>query len=338
MLKKVIQGDNLEVMKRIEDESIHLIATDPPFNTGKRFTGSSGASFRDSWSWGDIPQHWVDRLRESEPALLCIIDGVRHTGDGSTAAYLAFMSVRLVEMRRVLRTDGSIFVHCDPTCSHYLKASMDAIFSRDNFVNEIVWKYNGPQCPARRHFRRKHDVILWYGKTKNYVTSDKGTYFDRVYTQEELKKFKVHADGRYFFTGGVGYYTADSINRLEREGRIYRAKTGRPYLMYFLKQDAEGKWVREEQRHDVWLDIPSNLTRAEHIGYPTQKPVRLFERIIETVTKPGDVVLDPFCGSGTTLIAAERLGRRWIGIDIHAEVENTFKIRLKQEGMAQVTF
>ena len=328
MLKKVMQGDNLEVMSCIEDESIHLIATDPPFNTGKKFTGSGGASFGDSWSWGDMSQHWVDGLRESKPALLYIIDGVRRMGDDSTAAYLAFMSVRLVEMRRVLRTDGSIFLHCDPTASHYLKVLMDAIFGRKCFVNEIVWHYGGMTAPSRRNFRRKHDVIFWYGKTQNYAITEQGSYYHRIYTPEELRRFKKHGDGRYFYTGSKGYYTDESIARLDREGRIYWTKTGTPNVMYFIDQDAEGNWVREVQRHDVWSDIPAVRNKVEHTGYPTQKPVRLFERIIGTVTNPGDVVLDPFCGSGTTLIAAERLGRYWIGIDIHADVESNVKSRL----------
>ena len=328
MLKKVIQGDNLEVMKRIDDESVHLIATDPPFNTGKKFTGTGGASFGDSWSWGDMPQHWVDGLRESTPALLCIIDGVRHMGDDSTAAYLAFMSVRLFEMRRVLRTDGSIFLHCDPTASHYLKVLMDAIFGRKNFVNEIVWKYDGPQGPAKRNFRRKHDVILWYGKTQGYVISEQGSYYHRIFTPEELRRCKKHGDGRYFYTLPAGGYSDESIAKMDGEGRIYWTKTGKPNVIYFLDQNSDGDWVREVQRHDVWDDIPSMLSKYEKTGYPTQKPVRLFARIIETATKPGDVVLDPFCGSGTTLIAAEKLGRQWIGVDIHAEVESTVKSRL----------
>ena len=337
MLMKVIQGDNLEVMKRIDDESVHLIATDPPFNTGKRFTGSSGVSPELCRYRTDMPQHWVDGLRESQPALLCIIDGVRRMGDESTAAYLAFMSVRMVEMRRVLRTDGSIFLQCDPTASHYLKVLMDGIFGRKRFVNEIVWHYNGMAAPSRRNFRRKHDVIFWYGKTQNYAISEQGSYHHRIYTPQELDSYKKHADGRYFYTLPAGRYSDEGITRLDREGRIYRTKTGKPNVMCFLDRNSDGDWVREVQRHDVWSDIPSALTKVEHTGYPTQKPVKLFERIIGTVTKPGDVVLDPFCGSGTTLIAAERLGRRWIGIDIHAEVENVFKIRLKQEGMTQVT-
>ena len=333
---KLIQGDNLEVMKNIDDESIHLIATDPPFNTGKNFTGG-GASFGDSWTWGDMPQHWVDGLRESKPALLCIIDGVRRMGDDSTAAYLAFMSVRLIEMHRVLRADGSIFLHCDPTASHYLKVLMDAIFGRKRFVNEIVWHYGGMAPSSRKQLRKKHDIIFWYSKSKDYAVSEQGSFYLKKFTVDELKKYQIHVDGRYFHSSPTHKRTPESVAKFEEEGLIYRTKDGNPYLMHFLEQNSDGDWVREVQRHDVWSDIPSALTKVERTGYPTQKPVRLLERIISMTTKPGDVVLDPFCGSGTTLIAAEKLGRQWVGIDIHTEVENTVKSRLKHEGMPQLT-
>ena len=297
MLKKVLQGDNLEVMKRIDDESIHLIATDPPFNTGKKFTGNAGASFGDSWSWGDMSQHWVDGLRESKPALLCIIDGVRRMGDDSTAAYLAFMSVRLVEMRRVLRADGSIFLHCDPNASHYLKVLMDAIFGRKCFRNEIVWFYKLPSA-TKKYFPKKHDLIFWYTKSEK----------DWTFNADDVREAYAELSVKTYARGPVVF------------------KSG-----HEAKQHPLGRLA-----FDVW-EIPSLRTSKERIGYPTQKPLRLYERIIKAASKPGDVVLDPFCGSGTTLIAAEKLGRQWVGIDIHTEVENTVKSRLKHEGMPQLT-
>ena len=272
------QGDNLPILRALPSESIHLIATDPPFNTGREISTDShrpaaNAQFRDRWSWErDVDPEWPPHLAEACPTALSVIETSRATYGDNMAAFLCFMAVRLIEMRRILKDDGSIYVHCDPTASHYLKQLMDAIYRVANFRNEIIWTYGlGGSSPKR--FSRKHDVILFYTKLDSYT-------FNKPQTPATSQKLK---------------------------GRMKGAT-------------------------DVW-NIPSlNNMAKERTGYPTQKPLALYERIIAASTNEGDIVLDPFCGAGTTLLAAQRLGRKWIGVDSNPTALETLKSRLEREG------
>ena len=270
-------GDNLPILRELPDESINLIATDPPFNKGREVRAdsdraASDATFSDRWSWErDVDPEWRALLTEVCPSALPVIESARLTYGEDMAAYLCFMAVRLIEMRRVLCNEGSIYVHCDPTSSHYLKQLMDVVFGIGNFRNEIVWTY-GLGGSSRRTFSRKHDVILFYTKSDRYT-------FNKPQTPAKSQRLKGQMKGET----------------------------------------------------DVW-DIPSlNNMAKERTGYPTQKPLALYERIIEASTDPDDLVLDPFCGSGTTLVAAQRLGRRWIGIDSNASAVETARERLARE-------
>ena len=272
-------GDNLPILRSIPDESVQLIATDPPFNTGRHISTQSGrpaadAEFSDHWSWErDVDAEWIAHVWERCPSAMRVIEVSRETAGKGMATYLCFMAVRLVEMRRVLTSDGSIYVHCDPTSSHYLKQLMDAVFGADNFRNEIIWSYGlGGSSPKR--YSRKHDVILFYTKSDRYT-------FNKPQTPAKSQRLRGQMKGAT----------------------------------------------------DVW-DIPSlNNMAKERTGFPTQKPLALYERIIEASTNPGDLVLDPFCGSGTTLLAAERLDRRWIGIDANPMAIETARGRLEAEGV-----
>ena len=248
--------DNLPILRALPAESIHLIATDPPFNTGREISTDShrpaaNAQFKDQWSWErDVDPEWPPHLAEACPTALSVIETSRATYGDDMATFLCFMAIRLIEMRRILKDDGSIYVHCDPTSSHYLKQLMDAIFGVANFRNEIIWAYGlGGSSPKR--FSRKHDVILFYTKSNRYT-------FNKPQTPATSQKLKGQMKGAT----------------------------------------------------DVW-NIPSlNNMAKERTGYPTQKPLALYERIIAASTNEGDIVLDPFCGSGTTLLAAQRLGRQ----------------------------
>jgi SAM-dependent methyltransferase len=238
-------------------------------------------------------------------------------GEDSVLAYLAMMAPRLKELHRALKPTGSIYLHCDPRASHHLKLLMDAIFGRENYRNEVIWCYGGRGAKARaRQFPRNHDVILVYSKRSGRQT------YNRQHTQRALAPAEARARGlrqdtfgRWFKTSPRGDYTDDSIRRLEADGRIHRTKTGAARVKYFLP--AKGGLVVEELLvGDTWLDIPDAMhIGKERVGYPTQKPRALLERIVKTSSNEGEVVLDPFCGSGTTIVAAEALGRRWIGID-----------------------
>ena len=305
--RTLFHGDNLPFLRAMNTGSVHLIATDPPFNKGKDFHATpdslaAGAKFQDRWSWADdVEGEWVDQITDDWPHVMNVINGSKESYGEDMGAFLCFMGVRLLEMRRVLRDDGSIYLHCDPTASHYLKELMDAVFGRHNFRNEIVWCYppkgNGPKFG----FHRKHDIILLYGKSAN-----KGT-FSRPHTDLDDRQ-----QGKFSFT--------------DEEGRQYKEFKGR---RTYLDQ-SRGRPVP-----DWWTDIAVvGQSRTQFLGYPTQKPIALYERIIEASSNPGDIVLDPFCGCATTPVAAERLGRQWVGIDLWTGTHQIILDRLQAEGLA----
>ena len=268
--------DNIEVLRGMNSESVDLIYLDPPFNKGRQYAapvGSSaaGAEFKDAWTLDDMKEEWVEEIEEQNPALHHAIIAAGFTQGESTQGYLTYMAIRLLELRRALKSTGSIYLHCDPTASHYLKALMDAIFGDDNFRNEVIWNY-GLGGSSQRMYSKKHDVLLFYTKTGDY-------YF---------KKPLVPA----------------TSNRMR--GQLKGAT-------------------------DVWA-IPSiNNMAKERTGYPTQKPLALLERIVGASSNPNDLVFDPFCGCATACVAAEKLGREWIGIDIAPKAYELVVDRLARE-------
>ena len=293
--RTLFHGDNLSLLRGINSNSIHLIATDPPFNKSKDFHATpdslaAGAKFQDRWSWEkDVHSEWVDQITDDFPKLMEAIESARYAHSDGMGAFMCFMAVRLLEMRRVLRKDGSIYLHCDPTASHYLKAIMDAIFGKTNFRNEIIWAYKTGGV-SKHWFGRKHDVILFYSKSKQWT-----------FNPLQEKNYLTHKYG--FSTISV---------KVDEKG---------PYKMAHLR--------------DVW-DIGALVgvgSERERTGYPTQKPLALYERIIQASSNKGEIILDPFCGCATTLVAAERLGRRWVGMDIWEKAHEVVIERLKRDGL-----
>ena len=282
--------DNLPIMQGMNSETVDLIATDPPFNKGRDFHAtpdslSRGARFQDRWSWErDVHEAWTDAVKDDYPAVWSVIQFARRSYGDDMGAFLCFMGVRLMEMRRVLKPTGSLYLHCDPTASHYLKAMCDAVFGRRQFRNEIVWAYTGPGNTTR-WFPRKHDIILFY------VKDDKRAAFNRDAVRVP-----------YTRVTGTGHNSLSRGNRTDEEVKELEDRYAK-----------RGKTVE-----DWWADIPSggHIPKGERVGYPTQKPLALYERIIKASSNPGDMVLDPFAGCATTPIAAERLGRQWVGIDL----------------------
>ena len=323
----------------MNSESVDLIATDPPFNKGRDFHATpdslaAGAKFQDRWSWErDVHEEWVDQLTDDYPKLIEAIESARYAHSDGMGAYMCFMAVRLLEMHRVLKPTGSIYLHCDPTASHYLKAVMDATFGWQMFVNEIVWQYDGPQRPSRRRFGSKHDIVFRYAKTKNYFSDPAGIAPFQPLSEAELREYKKLDDGRYYYDTPRGDYTDASVERLEREDRIERTKGGKIRVRHFLPTDSLGRFGREKQLPDVWSDIVSlgHAGGKEKVGYPTQKPLALYERFIKAASKEGDIVCDPFAGCATTCVAAERIGREWVGMDIWDKVHELVVERLKSE-------
>ena len=283
--------DNLDILRGMNSESVDLIATDPPFNKGRDFHATpdslaKGARFQDRWSWeADVHPDWVDSIKDDQPALYELIDLVKNgQRRDDLAAYLCWLGVRVIEMRRVLKPTGSLYLHCDPTASHYIKALIDGVFGHRNFRNEIVWAYSGGGI-SKRHFPRKHDVIFRYTKTNAFTFNI------------EYKPYKENTQQ----VGKHSTYSGGGDIPLDR---------GTPVT-------------------DWWTDIRTVTGwNAERVGYPTQKPLALYERIIKASSNEGDLVLDPFCGCATTLIAAENLNRHWIGIDLWEHAATTLQQRI----------
>jgi len=370
-------GDNLDILRRyVSDESVDLVYLDPPFNSNASynviFKDESGrksdaqiVAFDDTWHWGPGPEAHYAYLTNTAinhgkvPAPVSTIIAALRSGIGENQmmAYLVEMAARLVELHRVLKPTGSLYLHCDPTASHYLKVVLDAIFGPTHFVNEITWKRSDAHNDSgqgAKHLGRIHDVLLFYRR------SDLAT-FNPIYTplpQATVDKWYRHMEpgtGRrynladitgpggaskgnphYEFLGVTRYwrYSQERMQRMYEEGRIVQTRPGTvPAQKRYLDES------RGVELQDVWSDIDMlrGLAKGERLGWATQKPVALLERIIEISSNPGDVVLDPFCGCGTALVAAQKLGRPWIGIDVTYLSIAVMKARLKDSfGLADV--
>ena len=361
-MNKLYYGDCLTVMNNLALESVDLIYLDPPFNSNRNYnsiykdeTGQplpdQVEAFCDTWELDEIRERairtmpvlmreqgiddttvefwrlWMNALRNTQPRLL---------------AYLSYMVERLLQMKLILKPTGSIYLHCDPTASHYLKAMMDAIFGHDNYQSEITWKRTSAHSDAKG-FGQVRDIIFYYSKSSVRTWNPVTVAHNRDYVRKNYR----HEDGRGQYrhheiirTASMGPrpnlvyeyqgYTPEWGWRMERsklesldaDGRLVWAKTGRPYRKTYLSSG--------QNATNLWCDIPPALGK-ERLGFATQKPVPLLERIIEASSNPGDMVLDPFCGCATTIEAAHKLGRRWIGIDIaiHA-IKRVAQIRLSE--------
>ena len=358
-------GDNLQVLREhLPDESVDLVYLDPPFNSNASynvlFREKSGEdspaqikAFTDTWEWTLETERTFEQdliLHPGTPsAVKDMITAFRQfIGNNAMMAYLVMMTPRLVELRRVLKPTGSLYLHCDPTASHYLKIVLDAIFGKENFRNEIAWKRTSAHsdvAQGARHMGRIHDVILRYSKGSlptwntiyvpyepEYVESVY-RYVDesgRRYQTQPLHAAKPGGDTLYEWKGKfppAGRYWAFSrqnMEKLDTEGRIAYSRTGTPRYKIYL-DESKGKPLQ-----DIWDDVkPVHVQPKERLGYATQKPEFLLERIIQASSNEGDVVLDPFCGCGTAVAAAEKLDRRWVGIDITHLAVALMKSRLK---------
>ena len=296
-------GDNLHIMRGLDSGTVDLTYLDPPFNSSADYAApigspAEGAEFRDVWTLDDIDLQWLDGIRSDMEPLWHILTGVAATHSRSMLSYLCYMIPRLAEMRRLLRPTGSIYLHCDPHASHYLKIVMDYIYGRHNFRNEIVWCYPPSGSPPKRGLPRKHDTLLFY------AAAEENTWHQPYTAMTEAT---------------LATYTAT-----DEHGRKYSKAHGRrTYLDESKGRPAPTWW------HDIGAG--SQLPKGERVGYPTQKPVKLLERIIAASSDPGDMVLDPFCGCGTAAIAAQKLERRWIGIDISPLAAHLVEARARSE-------
>ena len=359
-------GDNLQVLREhIADESVDLIYLDPPFNSKRDYNllfkspkGKQGdaqiEAFKDSWSWGQQAEKELDELlKHKNTDVAQMINAlVAFLGRNDMTAYLVMMSTRLLEMHRVLKPTGSLYLHCDPTASHYLKVVLDAAFGKANMRNEIVWRRSHPKGLAFTRFANNHDVIFAYGKERKQTT------WNPIYTQHNVEK------------AAEQYSLADADSRRYQLTSLLNPNPDRPNLTYefkgvtkvwrwtkarMLEADANGlivvpkggqgiprfKRYLDEQEgipvSDFWDDIEI-ASGAESLGYPTQKPLALLERILSASSNPGGVVLDPFCGCGTAVHAAQKLKRKWIGIDITHLAISLIEKRLKDAFKSRCEF
>lgn len=346
-MNKLYYGDNLDVLREhIADASVDLVYLDPPFNSNASYNilfkspaglgaDASIEAFDDTWAWGPTAEGaLMDVIGSGNTALVALLNAMeRFIGKNAMMAYLSMMAVRLVELHRVLKATGSLYLHCDPTASHYLKLVLDAVFGPTNYRSQIIWKRTTAHNDAKRTFGDITDDIFFYSKGDNYVFNPQY----RPYAEEYVDRHYRHRDndGRR--------YTIDNLRSPNpRPNLTYEYKGYKPHSNGWTvsrermeKLDAEGRlWfpesidgrIRIKKYLDempgliapnLWDDIsPIGAQAQERLGYPTQKPLALLERIIAASSNPGDVVLDPFCGCGTAVDAAQKLGRNWIGIDV----------------------
>jgi site-specific DNA-methyltransferase (adenine-specific) len=360
-------GDNLDILPmHVDSESVDLIYLDPPFNSNQTYnvlfaekSGEASAAqikaFEDTWHWDHTAAHAYERVVLGGGQVSLAMQAFQKMlPQSDMLAYLAMMAPRLIELRRVLKPTGSIYLHCDPTASHYLKILMDSIFGPQQFVNEIIWERTNAHNMRTRGYARSNDVLLFFAKSDHFLFNTQYT----AYGPEQMSRFKPDENGRLYTGQDLTFSTVNpnrqfewrgtrppahrswgaSLEQLEQwhaEGRILLKRDGTPRL------DGHKIYLDETQGKPLttnWTDVDRiGNTSSERLGYPTQKPLALLERIISVSSNPGDVVLDPFCGCGTAVIAAEKLGRHWIGIDITHLAISLMKGRLDDtfDGRAQ---
>ena len=372
--KTIWTGDNLDILRGLNSESVDLIYLDPPFNSNRNYAApvgsrAAGAAFKDTWTLSDLDTAWMGLIADEQPAMYKVIETAGLTHGKGMQSYLCMMAVRLLEMRRVLKDTGSIYLHCDPTASHYLKMLMDSIFGAGLFKAEVNWQRTTSHSDSRT-FGNVSDKILFYGGTPinadairiplspEYVkshysfTDECGRYrtdnltgagvaagesgyawrgydpadIGRHWAAPKSGKLAVWIDRNII----PGYLNIDGIlarlDALEDAGLlIHPTKGSVPQLKRYLAANPG------QVPNNNWVDIPPvNSQAKERTGYPTQKPLALLERIILASSNPGDVVLDPFCGCATACVAAEKLGRKWVGIDISEKAVELVNMRLRE--------
>ena len=305
---------------------------------------AAGAAFKDTWELSDLDVAWMGLIADERPAVANLLHTARLTHGKGMQSYLTMMAARLLEMRRVLKDTGSLYLHCDPTASHYLKMLMDSVFGVRNYRNEITWQRTGAHNDPRR-YGAVSDRMIFFTKSDEWTWNIQHTPYSEAYVKQRYRY--DDGDGRLHWrntmtAAGPGpsrvfrgepmapppgthwRFSQEQIDRMELENRIYYSASGTPYVKSYL-DERKGRPVQ-----DIWNDIVMSKSGKERIGYPTQKPLALLDRIIKASSNEGDVVLDPFCGCATACVAADRLSRKWVGIDISPKAAELVNMRLQQ--------
>ena len=329
MKNQLFYGDNLEVLrKHIRDESVDLCYIDPPFNSKRNYNQiynnvgkedqAQAQAFMDTWTWDDHANQGLAEIQDNylghfTGQSIDLISGLSKVlGKGSLLAYLVGMTLRIVEIHRVLKPTGSFYLHCDPSASHYLKIIIDAVFCSQggDFKNEIIWKRttnSGSSKSIANKFPSNTDIIFFYTKSQEYlfypVLTDYSEHYKSRYTKQDKRGF--------YYLDNLKTYSEERLQTLIKDDRVEFTKNGKPRIKNYLH---EGKGIIID---NIWTDIQGlNSQATERLGYPTQKPESLLERIIKASSNEGDIILDAYCGCGTTIAVAEKLNRSWIGVDI----------------------
>ena len=334
--KTVFTGDNLYVMRGMNSESVDLIYLDPPFNSNRAYAApigseAAGAAFKDTWTLSDVDLVEHNRLKEDNVGLYTLMESAGQIHSKGMFSYLVMMAVRLLEMRRLLKDTGSIYLHCDPMANSYLRLVMDAIFGRESFRSEITWRRTKAKGLAFKGYPNNADTLLYYTKTDRFTYNRLYRPYDPAYIEKSYRHIESETGRRYRldnlanpnrdrpnltyeFLGvtRVWRWTRERMQEAYEKGLVVQRRPGAvPALKRYLDE------MKGVPMDTIWDDIKSVQSQSkERTGYPTQKPLALLDRIIQASSNPGDVVLDPFCGCATTLVAAEDLQRNWVGIDI----------------------
>ena len=336
--------DNLDVLRGMNDETVDLIATDPPFNK-KRNRAASAGQYEDAWRWADDPSFqgerpdqwywqpvhriWLEQILDETPALYGAIESIRYASDEDTAAFMCFLGVRLLEMYRILKPTGSLYLHCDHSAGTYIGMVLRSIFGDDNLRCEITWRRTNAKGLAFRSYAHNHDTIFWFSKSDEYTFNPVHRPRDPEYVRKTYRHIEPETGRRYALDNlanpnlerpnltyewnghtRVWRWTKERMQEAHDKGLIHYTSSGLARQKRYL-DELDGLPV-----DSIWDDVkPLGSRSKERTGSPDQKPLALYERIISVSSNPGDMVLDPFCGCATTPIAAQNLGRRWVGID-----------------------
>ncbi len=344
-------GDNLDIMRGMNSESVDLIYLDPPFNSNRDYAApigsqAAGAAFKDTWTLSDVDEAWHGEIAERDPALYGIIDAAGQAHGKGMKSYLIMMAVRLLEMKRLLKETGSIYLHCDSTASHYLKLLMDSIFGSKNLRSDITWRRNKAKGLSFKGYPNNTDSLLYYSMSESYTWNRPFIPHDPVYV-EKFYKYVEPETGRcyqltdltnpnmnrpnltYEFLGvtRVWRWTKERMQKTYEDGLIIQSKPGAvPRFKRYLDE------MKGTPVDTLWDDIQSVQAKSkERTGYPTQKPLALLDRIIEASSNPKDMILDPFCGCATTCLSAQSKRRQWVGIDISSKAFDLVTMRIRDE-------
>ena len=357
--RTLYHGDNLKFLRGMNSETVDLVATDPPFNKGRDFHATpdslaAGAKFHDRWSWDkDIEEPWREQIRTDWPAVWEVIDAANHTWGEDMGAFLCYMGVRLMEMHRLLKPTGSLWLHCDDTAGAYLVMMVDAIFGRKQRRGLVTWQRAGGRAKGSQHesraIGRDTDLLLFYAKSD--AATFNGIY--RKLTDEEIEEKFPLLDARGWYNTDVPLFRQPSMGARPNLCYTYNGVTNphpsgwRVSRERLAEMDERGEIIWREGKRplrksyaadykgqpigNLWVDVPNLTGGSESTGYPTQKPIDLYRRIILASSNPDDMVLDPFCGCATTLIAAEQERRQWVGIDLWDEALTVVQDRVEKE-------